>query len=263
MRVYLLTCESIQNTRQIVRRLASFPKRVTVRLPIQWDDINQRIDDPADYRDDFEAISKVADIMIEFVDSDAMKNFSVDEYEVHVKKCLDELGEFCSLAEAGNEVNGNWLANSTDPPSITYDKVKKALSACSGHLPAAVTYYLSADDPRQMFEWINRYPLESSHVLISHYPNTTPDSVIDPLSVFTEVSESFPTSSIGWGEYGTEDADNNNHASTKDRKKMIRFVESDCWSTVSQQLNAYVGGGGYWDWRTDRFSDSVLKDIWK
>lgn len=175
MREYLLTCENVSNYGEAVRRLQRLPRRVMLRIPIQWNDDEGHIDDPNDYVNAFRAFSAVADVMIQFADSSAMKHFTPGSFDDHVKHCLSVLGSFCKSAESGNEVNGDWLGKRTA------EKVQRALTACShANLPTVVTYYLSADDPRQMFDWIARHPLSSKYALISHYPNTTPGVSAEP-----------------------------------------------------------------------------------
>src|SRR2546423_476354 len=109
MREYLLTYEVVRDYRDAARRLQLLPHRVMLRIPIQWNEESGKIDDPGEYVDAFKALSEVADIMIEFVDSDAMKHFTPELYGDHVGNCLRTLGAYCKVAEAGNEVNGNWL----------------------------------------------------------------------------------------------------------------------------------------------------------
>lgn len=259
MRLYLLTLEVVDNYWNAVNRLKLLPHRVMLRIPIQWDDRRGRIDDPQAYFDAFKELSKVADIMIEFVDSNAMKHFTPSSFEKHVKNCLQVLGAYCKAAEAGNEVNGDWLGDQTA------EKVRLAISACQASgVPAAVTYYLSADDQQQMYDWIDNNPLSSTYALISHYPNTTPGVKADPKSVFVEFAKKFPaTTRIGWGEYGTEDAEGNNTAPMSEREALIREVEQNSWASVSPIISNYVGLGGYWDWGTDSALDKVFDEVWR
>src|SRR5262249_16922856 len=152
------------------KQLSRFPRKATLRIPIQWNKKTQQMEDPASYVPALEALSRVADIMLCFADSSAMKHFgTAQDFENHVVLCLRALRRYATIAEAGNEVNGNWLGTGVE------EKVRRALDACNGaKLPAAVTYYLSADAPDQMFEWIRQHPLPgTSYSLISHYPNTT------------------------------------------------------------------------------------------
>ena len=74
MRIYSLTLETTKKYKKAIKRLKSLPQKVTLRIPIQWD--KGKIDDPNNYIEVFREISEVSDIMIEFVDSDAMKHFS-------------------------------------------------------------------------------------------------------------------------------------------------------------------------------------------
>jgi hypothetical protein len=196
--------------------------------------------------------------MIEFVDSQSMKHFTPASFESHVRNCLAILGAFCKIGEAGNEVNGDWLGDHTA------EKVRRGLAACNDFgLTAAVTYYLSADDEDQMFEWVDENRLTSGYALISYYPNTTPGRTIDPRQIFTRFAQKFSNETkIGWGEYGTEDANGKNPHSTAEREALIRNVETVWWRSISPVINNYVGLGGYWDWGTDTKLDRVFKEVW-
>lgn len=257
MRKYLLTCETIGNYKAAAERLGALPKRMMLRVPIQWDDQKGQVEDPRAYADAFDALSQVADLMIEFVDSSAMKHFSARSYERHVNDCLDALGRFCKAAEAGNEVNGNWLGRNTA------SKVRRALAACEKRgITTAVTYYLSADDPGQMFEWIRKNPLRSDYALISYYPNTTPGSQIDPGEIYSKFAEAFHGLPVGWGEYGTQDADGKNTAPLPDRAALVRKIEKEYWELLAPAFANYAGFGGYWDWETDAGLDAVFNEVW-
>jgi len=258
MRLYLLTAELVDGYGSLAKRLETLPHRTMLRIPIQWNKKKQHMEDPKTYAAAFEALSKVADLMITFADSSAMKHFdSPASFEKHVQNCLNALRAYCNAAEAGNEVNGTWLG------SHTSEKIQLALAAChDAGLPAAVTYYFSADNPLQMFSWIGKHPLRSSYALISHYPNTTPGKVIDVESVFTKLASVFPGASIGWGEYGTEDSTEVNPGSMKERAQLIRRVEQDYWQMLAPAIPNYVGLGGYWDWATDSCLDDVFEEVW-
>lgn len=259
MRQYLLTCElARKNYQDAVRRLKLLPQRIMLRAPIQWDSGKQEMDDPRDYVDAFRALSEVADVMIQFVDSSAMMHFSPGSLEEHVEKCLDTLGNFCRVAEAGNEVNGDWLGTDTAA------KVERALKVCKRrNLMAAVTYYLSADEPQQMFKWIDDNPLASELTLISYYPNSTPGIQVDPAEVFAKFADRFPESMIGWGEYGTQNADSENKAPMRERAAFVRKFEREYWDMLAPLFSNYAGFGGYWDWQTDRKLDGVFAEVWK
>jgi hypothetical protein len=259
MRRYLLTCELVENYDIAAKRLKLLPHRIMLRIPIQWDEEENQMDDPRNYVEAFKTLSEVSDIMIEFVDSDAMKHLSPDSFEAHVNNCLRVLKPYCAAAEAGNEVNGDWLGDHTT------EKVVRALSACqNAQLPAAVTYYLSADNERQMFEWIDQHPLKSDYALISHYPNTTPGVKIKPIDIFREFAKRFPAPAlVGWGEYGTQDGDGNNSAGLDERAALIREIEQNDWQMIEPAVANYAGFGGYWDWGTDKELDKEFKEVWK
>jgi hypothetical protein len=216
----------------------------------------------------FEALSAHADLMIEFVDSDAATHLTPDGYRTHVDNCLTELGRFCKVGEAGNEINGNnWKeGNGKHPhdPSEVVQMVQDAVGACSrAGLKTAVTYYLSTDEEPPMAEWIGRYArgLKSDYALVSYYPNSAKVafSADQMPGLFREFADAVSAGEIGWGEYGTEGKYQN---VLQDGRDLIRHVEGDYWLVLST-INRYAGFGGYWDWGTKEYTDEILQEVWR
>lgn len=269
MRLYLLTVENVLNANvgDLVRRLQGLPQRVMLRIPIQNN--GGKMDDPRDYVDAFKALSAHADLMIEFVDSDAAARLTADDYRKHVNKCVDsELRQYCKVGEAGNEINGgNWKkkgAKHPHKPREVVQMVQSALDACARvKLPAAVTYYLSTDEKPPMSEWIKTYAsgLKSEYAIVSYYPNSAPDAFTPEQmpGIFSEFREAVSAPVIGWGEYGIEGEFGN---VPEDGRSLVRQVERDYWRSLSS-IRGYAGLGGYWDWGTQEYMDEILREVWR
>jgi hypothetical protein len=269
MRQYLLTCESIddeRDVRQITERVQRLPHRVILRIPIQWN--GHKMDDPQAYEKTFQMLSEHADLMIEFVDSDAARHLTETQYEAHVQACLEVLGQYCKIGEAGNEINGgNWNDEEGEhphPPEEVVQMVRGAVVACgNAGLTAAITYYLSTDEQPPMLEWMDRYAtdLRADYALISHYPNSarvafTTDQMFEIFRKFSGIAHA---TIIGWGEYGTEGKFKN---IPKDGKDIVRTVEQEYWQRFAQ-IPKYAGLGGYWDWKTETYIDEILQQAWQ
>jgi hypothetical protein len=69
------------------------------------------------YLEATKAISKKAYIMAEVLDSAYEFCFSVADHEARWNDYVSTLGDYVDIWEVGNEINGNWLANS-DPVAI-------------------------------------------------------------------------------------------------------------------------------------------------
>jgi hypothetical protein len=269
MRQYLLTLENVLSAdlTKIAERLAAIGQRVLLRIPIQEN--HGEMDKPSAYEDSFIELKKHADLMIEFVDSDAAAYLSATEYASHVRKCLEILGPHCKVAEAGNEINGeNWRKTDdgrTHPhaPEEIVSMVSDAVTASKHYgLKTAITYYLSTDETPPMLAWMRQYgnTLSSDYGLISYYPNSaeialTPDEIFE---AFSEFSRTVQAAQIGWGEYGlTGDYRNVRHA-----QDIVRQVEKEFWPRFSGIPN-YQGFGGFWEWEEHAEVDSVLSDAWR
>jgi hypothetical protein len=270
MRLYLLTVENVLNANvgDLVRRLQGLPQRVMLRIPIQYD--GGKMDDPADYKEAFDALHTHADLMIEFVDSAAATHLTPDKYRKHVEACLRELRKYCAVGEAGNEINGNnWKDGEGKHPHAPREVVRmvqSALKVCDEakpKLPTAITYYLSTDEKPPMTEWIKTYAsgLMSEYALISYYPNSADDAFTPEQmpGIFSEFRGAVSAPVIGWGEYGTEGDFSN---VPKDGRNLVRQVEQDFWRALSS-IRGYAGLGGYWDWGTQEYMDEVLQDVWR
>jgi hypothetical protein len=266
MRSYLLTCENILDLdiTHIINRLQGLLQRVTLRITIQ--EHHGKMDKPGKYEGAFKALAEHADLMIEFVDSDAAKHLTPDDYRGHVNECLGALGRYCKVGEAGNEINGdNWKhgRHPHDPREVV-QMVQDTIAACTGAgLKTAVTYYLSTDEKPPMSEWIKQYALSlrSDYALVSYYPNSarssfTPEQIH---GIFSEFADAVSAPVIGWGEYGTE---GKYHNVPKDGRNLVRQVEQEYWKSLSG-IRGYGGFGGYWDWGTQDYMDEILRDVWR
>lgn len=127
------------------RRMASAamhcPKRPWVRIVFD-------ADIPAkEYRPGLEMIAREADVIGEPVDSYNFQHLTEDEYLERFREYVGELGDKVFLWEAGNEINGEWLADyrkdhdAGKKVSQTVVKTQEFIQGQGGK--ALVTYYLN------------------------------------------------------------------------------------------------------------------------
>lgn len=238
-RVYGLTVDDVTDTQAILDGLVGLP-RVTLRVVM----------DPGvtawEYLPAVTELSRVADILLQPVDSSEVKGLRLRQYSQRFTDALSVLGRYAKYVEAGNEVNGSWLGH----PSDVADKVNNALTQCRvARVSPVVTYYYDGDQPEQLTKWGGAYPLEPDVALVSVYPNSSRQrpSFDD---MFTRMENLFPTLPKGFGEYGTEDPNGNNGSSQTLRANLVRVVER---YVPPETVTAYIGGGFYWDAYEDVF----------
>jgi hypothetical protein len=282
-RRYLVTCEVLDDSKpeackKVVERLKAFakpPSLLLVRVVIQWDDDTGKMDDPADYKETFRRIKKVATPMLLCVDSEAAKNLTEKCYASHVEKCLTALGEFSPVVEVGNEINcDNWSKPGKKPGLGKHDMkavlrmVRDACRACeSKHLQTAITYFLDGDvedgeEPEfKLATWLaHEAQIPCDYALISYYPNESSNLInMQDLKVHFKNLSQLPTKAIGRGEYSLKGEPK--HQGFKTVKEIIRNVEKDCW-TEFRDVPKYQGFGGFWDWATSEQADALLREFW-
>jgi hypothetical protein len=102
-RFYGVTIDEVTNLSQIVTSLRHLPRRPVARIAF-----DPGIG-PADYRQAVDAISKVAYIMAEPVDSSEVTGYTPAQYTARFRDYMAAFRTKVSLWEIGNEVNGSWL----------------------------------------------------------------------------------------------------------------------------------------------------------
>ncbi|MBM2821058.1 MAG: hypothetical protein HW405_818 [Candidatus Berkelbacteria bacterium] len=202
--IYGVTVDDTSGISNTVTALSKLSKKPTVRIVF---DPGMR---PADYQTAVDQIRTVAYTMGQPVDSDGMKNYTLDQYKARFTEYLSAFGSKIDIWEVGNEVNGEWLGSATDVSakiSAAYDIVKGA-----GKTTALTLHFNEgADCPtypiNEMYSWANTYVPDkmkqgTDYVLFSYYPENCPE--IKPVwnVEFTKIGNIFPNAKLGFGEIG-------------------------------------------------------------
>jgi hypothetical protein len=190
------------------------------------------------------ALHPVADLMGEILDSYYVKATSVDAYSARTADYLATLGADIDIWEVGNEINGEWVGQTSDAVakiSSAYDQVKARGKR------AALTLYYNQDcwskPENEMFRWAEanvpaRMRSGLDFVWISYYEEDCNFLRPDWPSVFGRLASLFPNSRIGFGETGSRDA-------SKKREVLERYYG------MHIPEPRYVGGHFWWYFRQD------------
>ncbi|MGZ5968400.1 MAG: hypothetical protein ACXWP4_12085 [Polyangiales bacterium] len=206
-RIYGVTVDDIAPLASIVESLSKLPQKPTARI------VFDEGQPPSYYGEATTQIGAVAFVMGEMLDSQFVKDISVDEYGQRAKEYLDALGGKVDIWEIGNEINGEWLGTSADVAA----KAKSAFDlAKSRGYKTALTLYWNAscysDADHEMFTWTSANVPEAmksglDYVLVSYYDDDCPGEKPDWPAVFSKLAAIFPTAKLGIGECGTERAE--------------------------------------------------------
>jgi hypothetical protein len=198
---------------------------------------------PSYYVDPVNQIRQVAYVMGEILDSAFVKNISIAGYAQRTTDYLNAIGSNVDIWEIGNEINGEWLGNTSDVVA----KMTNAYGQAKGRgLKAALTLYYNQDcwstADHEMFTWAgNNVPADMKtnldYVLVSYYEHDCNNLKPDWQTVFTQLHQMFPNSKIGFGESGSTQADKQSY--------LTRYY------TMHLNVPNYVGGYFWWYWRTD------------
>jgi len=204
--IYGVTVDSVSGLANTITALSQLPKKTIVRIVF---DPGMH---PADYQTAVSQIHNVAYIMGQPVDSDGMKNITLDQYKARFTEYLNAFGNTVDVWEVGNEVNGEWLGSAGDVSAKiagAYDIVKTA-----GKKTALTLHFNEGTDCptypiNEMYSWVNTYVPDrmkqgTDYVLFSYYPENCPEIKPDWNAEFTKIGNVFPNSKLGFGEVGVE-----------------------------------------------------------
>ena len=202
--IYGVTVDNTSGITNTVTALSKLSKKPTVRIVF---DPGMH---PADYQTAVDQIHNVAYTMAQPVDSDSMKDYTLDQYKARFTEYLNAFGNKIDIWEVGNEVNGEWLGNATDVSakiSGAYDIVKG-----KGAITALTLHFNEGEDcptypVNEMYSWVNTYvPAKmksgTDYVLFSYYPENCPEISPNWNSEFTKIGNIFTNSKLGFGELG-------------------------------------------------------------
>lgn len=236
--LYGVTIDDISELPLIVDSLKRLARKPTARI------VFDETVGPAYYRKPAIALSEVAYLMGEVLDSAYVRRVSVNNYLRRTTRYLDSMAEIIHIWEVGNEVNGEWLGKTADVVakiSGAYDLVK-----ARGKVAALTLYYNEdcwARRSNEMFTWAQanipeRMKRGLDYVLISYYEEDCNDLKPDWPTVFARLAALFPNSRIGFGEVGSSEPD-------RKAELLTRYY------TMNIDQPNYIGGHFWWYFRED------------
>lgn len=226
----------------ITDALRSMPVKPTVRI-VMADDISMD-----EYRELFAAVSAVATVMAEPVDSYYMRGYpDVESYVERFRAAYEILAPYVDIWEIGNEINGvAWIRQ--DPELI----IAKTLAAndyikSRGGKTALTVYYADPAD-HDLFDWLDRYlPVRLAenvdYALVSYYEDDNGGYAPDWASVFAGIARFFPNAKIGVGESGNTAAD---RAAVESKIAM-----ATAYYGMRRAGDRFIGGYFWWNWVQD------------
>ncbi|MGH2576083.1 MAG: hypothetical protein ACRDFC_10330 [Ignavibacteria bacterium] len=202
-RVHGVTIDAVNNLNAITYSLKRLSKKPTARIVFdEWIPASK-------YLSPCKKIHKVSFIMGELLDSRYFSNYTAEQYRARVKEYLKTLGNRVDIWEIGNEINGEWLGNTSD---VVHKITDAYYLVKSWNRKAALTLYYNYecwDNPEnEMFRWvINNVPADMKqgldYVLVSYYEDDCNDHQPNWQKVFDSLHVIFPNSKLGIGECGT------------------------------------------------------------
>lgn len=245
-----VTLDNIENLPGIVTSLAHLAQKHKPIARVVLDEHQV----PAYYQEAIPAIHQHAFVMGEILDSQFVKDISVDEYVARAQAYVIAFAETVDLWEIGNEINGEWLlAKGENPLNVVakmtgaYQVVRKAGKR------AALTLYYNKDcwsDPaHEMFAWAKaNVPTEMRAgldvVLVSYYEDDCNGLQPDWTTVFANLRQLFPSAQLGIGECGT-----------KFPQKKADYVKR--YYGMQVPVKGYVGGYFWWYFYQDMVPDTT------
>ena len=246
-RVYGVTIDAISNLSAIVTSLSSHCYKPTTRI------VFDEFVPATEYVDAVNQIHNVSFIMGEILDSYYMSQYSLTQYQNRTTEYVNLLGNKVDIWEIGNEINGEWLGNTSDvvaKMNAAYSIVK------ANNKKAALTLYYNEDcwenQANEMFRWaytnINQ-TLRSGldYVWISYYEDDCNNLQPNWQVVFDKLHKHFPNAKIGIGECGTTTA-------SKKANYINRYYK------MKINTPKYVGGYFWWYYKQDCVPNT--KAIW-
>lgn len=247
-KIFGVTIDSIENLPQIISSLKKFKLKPTVRIVF-----DEKLE-PSFYANAISEISKVAFIMGELVDSYYVKNYSIEEYEMHSKRFIEAFSDQISIWEIGNEINGEWLGSTSSvlqKITSSYDEVKKHNGK------TALTLYYNEEcwekPENEMFTWVDtnlpdRLKSGLDFVFVSYYEDDCNGLQPNWAEVFKKLMGKFPNSKVGFGEVGSKIQGNKEAYINRYYKMKINNPR-------------FVGGFFWWYFIQDMVPES--KPLWK
>lgn len=227
---------------EITAAIRAMPVRPVVRI-VMTDDLPV-----AEYVELFSAISSVATVMAQPVDSFYMRNYpDVESYLERFRESFQVLSPYVGIWEIGNEINGvDWIRQD---PALIVAKTRAAndFIRARGGKTALTVYYADPAD-HDLFDWLDRYlPVRLAenvdYALVSYYEDDNGGYAPDWASVFAGIARFFPNAKIGVGESGNTAAD---RAAVESKIAM-----ATAYYGMRRAGDRFIGGYFWWNWVQD------------
>jgi hypothetical protein len=237
-RIYGVTIDAINNLSAIVTSLSSLCKKPTTRIVFdEWI--------PAtDYQNAVNQIHNVSFIMGEILDSYYMSQYTVQQFTDRTNEYVNLLGNKVDIWEIGNEINGEWLGNTSDvvaKMNSAYNIVKA--KNYKTELTLYYNYNCWSKPQNEMFRWAQTNISQTmknglDYVLISYYEDDCNNYQPNWQRVFDSLHTIFPNAKIGIGECGTTNTANK-----------AAFINR--YYKMNITTPKYVGGYFWWYYKQD------------
>jgi hypothetical protein len=237
-RVFGVTIDNLDDVPAIVASLRDLAHRPTTRIVFDRDQPASSV------REQVAQIHQVSAVMAPILDSHDVAAISAQAYVARTRDYLAVLGNVVDIWEIGNEINGEWLGET----SSVVDKMTGAfdLVQAAGRPTALTLYYNQGcveDQGHEMFTWAQANVPERmrrglDYALISYYEDDCNGLRPDWSQVFPRLAQLFPHAKIGFGEAGTLDA-------SKKAEYMRRYYG------LHVDHPAFIGGVFWWYYRQD------------
>lgn len=233
-----VTLDGIDRLEATVEALGRLTRKPTTRI------VFDSAMPAAHYREAARAIHAVSHVMGEILDSQFVRDVTVEDYLRRTRAYLDTLGETVDLWEIGNEVNGEWLGTPQDVAA----KIAGAFDLVRARgRPTVLTLYYNvgcgAPAAHEVFTWVQNHLPERVRtgidvVLLSYYEDDCGGRQPRWPAVFARLGRLFPSARLGFGEIGTTDP-----------ARKLRMLER--YYTMRAPSPRFVGGYFWWYFRQD------------
>ena len=210
-RLYGVTLDDVGARPAIVTSLDALAQRPTARI------VFDEGQPPSAYAIAVPAIHAVSGVMGEILDSTYVPSLSVAGYVARTRDYLAAFGTDVDIWEVGNEINGNWVDNTSGGVADVVAKMAGAYDVVhdAGRRTALTLYGCDdADHAHEMLVWAaanvpERMKTGLDYVLVSFYEGDCGVAAPDWEATFHALHVMFPNSALGFGEVGAVDSQGN------------------------------------------------------
>lgn len=244
-REYLIRVDNIEEPAKTLKAIAQLSDLIAPRRKMPWVFVTTDPGmGPSYYLDFFKAlrVRGIGHPVMQFYDSDTLKEKHPSMRNTKRKfdsffKGKERILDFVDGVECWNEINLPTNPENSAELAAWIGGAVKGLG-----LRSFGCWYLTAQEPKSLYDWMDKNPLSCDVALLSHYSNWNgyPESWD---MVFGEVARRVPgVQELGIAEYGPEP-----HEPTA--PEVLAQMRNHELLVVNHSL--YKGYGGYWDFVRD------------